>query len=575
MNLKRLAAVLLALLLTLSFASCGNSRKEVGPVDVSDYQRSDLKLEEMTFIDYDDTHFNDIVDALDEAILKEGNDEEVKRLIEELRVESSLLQDALLHLELEYYSDPSNNEKFKAYTDADNLSLYVDDDLLVIISRVLDSPYEQLMLDAIGIKDEEYIEAFYDYEGMTDEEAALQEQIKALQAEFNEWYAGTKQPEAVINGETWNWDRYYEENGGYDVYEALYKEEGLQMGRIQMELVSLRNQVAAIHGYDNYYDMAWTESYSRNYTYNDFQKVAGFTKENLSDILLTINRSYLNSDAQSVYDIDPTTLHEKLLASDKLMPNARQALEYIHDKGLMYVAPDGSYQVGFSTKFESFGEPFIYVTHEDPADNLSAIETITHETGHCINFFYDKSNVFGAMVFDLDVAETQSTGMVLMYMDVIKDLYDGAEESVPRWYLLDAALTLINCGYQAEVEHLMYTSPDLTPLEISQKAGQIAHDYGYYGAIQSDGNSYFWAHIPHYSDSPGYVVSYVMSQAASIGVWTKSMNNREKAMEMFDEILTLQNNETHYDKMVEEYDLGVYQASMYKNLKKEIMKLWK
>ena len=567
MNFRKITALLLCLMLTVSLGACakGNGKTDPPPA----VERADVKFEDMDAGEFDDTLINEIIDELDEAITKKNNDKEVADLIDRLIAEYARLCDAYTLTEIAYYTTPDDEELFQKYVDADALSIYVDDDLQVIVSRVLDSEYEDIMLEKINVED---ASPFYDYEGMSDEEAALQDQIAALQAEFNEYYSGTKEVTAEYNGKTWSWDdvdSLSPADPDYDgAFTALYRAEALEMGRILIEQARLRNEVAAMYGYENYYEMVWEEGYYRTYSYGDFETVADYTKQYLKDypgILHGMN--YVRADYLPLRDYTVTDIYDKLLEGRYLKPNAETAIKYIKEYNLLNIVGPESYSVGFSTRFITYNEPYIYVYERDPVYNMEFLGTIAHETGHCTNFFYDQKNSIASLLFDLDVAETQSTGFVLMYMDAFEKIYGEAGKGIPRQMFADAIGTLQNCGFQAEVERLLYTVDGLTPEMMCEMAADIANDYAYYNANESDGKNYFWAHIPHFSDSPGYVVSYVMSQIASLAMYTNYLEEPKKTAVLFDELLTENLGNLQYAEMLEKYGLEkIYSEEFYKEL---------
>ncbi|MBO7700652.1 MAG: hypothetical protein J6S47_06260 [Eubacteriaceae bacterium] len=568
MNFKKITALLMCLMLILSLGACAKGNGKTEPPAV---ERADVRFEDMDAGEYDDTLINEIIDRLDEAITKKNNDKEVADLIDQLIAEYGRLSDAYTLAEIAYYTTPDDEELFQKYTDADALCLYVDDDVQVIISRVLDSEYEQIMLEKINVED---ASPFYDYEGMSDEEAALQDRIIALQAEFNEYYSETKEVTAEFNGQTITWeyvDSLDTSSAEYaEAYSAMYRAEAMEMGRILIEQAKLRNEVAAMYGYDNYYEMAWEETYSRTYSYEDFETVVDYYKEYLRDytgILQSMN--YLRADYLPMRDCTVTDIYDRLLEGRYLKPNAEKAIKYIKEYNLLNIVGPESYSVGFSTRFVTYNEPYIYVYERDPIYNMEFLGTIAHETGHCTNFFYDQKNSIASLLFDLDVAETQSTGFVLMYMDAFAKIYGDAGKGIPRQMFGDAIGTIQNCGFQAEVERLLYTTDDLTPEKMCELAAEIADEYAYYNANESDGLNYFWAHIPHFSDSPGYVVSYVMSQAASLAMYTNYLDEPKKTAQLFDELLTEDLGRLQYAEMLEKYGLDkIYTEEFYKELAK-------
>lgn len=565
-------SVLLCIMMTISFAACGEKKDGPG----SSIERADVCYSDIEFAEYDDTLINEIMDELDEAIQIENNDEKVKELCAAFLEEDQNLTDAYLFLMVDYYLNAEDEEKFEKYTYADNLSTFVGDDELVMISRVLDSPYEQIMLDTIASKN---TDAYYDYEGMTDEEVPIYEAINDLQAQYNEWYSGTKVSTVDWEGEEWTWDKwetydwnYYDENeyNKYvSIYYDLYEADGKAMGEILLQQVALRNELAKINGYDNFYDMVWTEDYMREYSFDDFMKIGAYTKQYLKTITNLFNDTRYD-DYDSCWEIDGTTLYDKLLASKTLGKNAKEAIGYIKDHDLLVLAEEDDYDVAFSSKFYTVNEPMIYACRQSGTYALYFVQTLAHETGHASNFYFSHTNSLGGLYSDLDIAETQSTGFVLMYMDTIADAYKEYAEYIRRQFVGDAVGTLQNCGFQAEVEHALYTTPDLTVEMMNDMAAEIANEYGYYDAVMN-GKCYFWSQIPHYSDSPGYVVSYVMSQAASLAMFSDYLDNNKTGLKNYDELVAIDTSDMTFNEMVEKFGLEkMYTESFYKDLAKKI-----
>ena len=94
MKLRKITALLLCVILVFSFSACGKDTKDSGEDSPPSFVRGDVNFADMVFAEYDDTEFNDIVDALDEAITKDGNEKEVRELVEKLIAEYDKLTDA-------------------------------------------------------------------------------------------------------------------------------------------------------------------------------------------------------------------------------------------------------------------------------------------------------------------------------------------------------------------------------------------------------------------------------------------------------------------------------------------------
>lgn len=572
--IKKITSVVLIFIMAISCFGCSD---KVGiQAEKRDIQRGDVKYEDMTFIEFDSTKINEIMDSLNEALENGADKNHVKDLFVMLMDESSKLDDSYLNLMVEYYTDTSNNEKFEAYSKADAEMTFISDDIFVVVSRMLNSEYEDIAAELI---DSKYIERLKDYEGITEEQIPLYEKISQLQSRYNEYYSGNVQIEVELNGKIFTWDNInnYEGFDDYsefvDVYYALIREENNLMGEILLEQVAVRNEIARSEGYDNYYEMAWKEGYYREYSYEAFERIASYIKEYLCDDINELEEMrYSDYSACSDCDFDMSVFYDNLLASGKLKNNAKEAVEYINNYELMMLVDENDYNVGFSTKFETYEEPFIYAMQQEGEYGLDSLLTVAHETGHAINFYYDYSNCINNVFQDLEVAEVQSTSFPLLYMDAISDMYPEYKDVICRRIVGDAVSTLQNCGFQAEVEYLMYTNEDLTVEEMNKLTGKLAQEYKFYNIIV-DRECIFWSSIPHYSDSPGYVVSYVMSMMGSLCMWQKAQEGNGDILDIYDVLLTENTANINYKELTVKYKLDeIYEENFYKLLKKSIEK---
>lgn len=571
---KKISIVIICLVFILSCFGC----RELGKHDVEqkDILRGNVKYEDMYFAAFDGARINYIIDELNKAIVKSDNDEAVAKLFDELIDEKSRLDDSYLKLMVDYYTDTNNNAKFEAYSKADNEFTFITDDFYVVIALVLDSEYEYIADELIESR---YVDKLKDYDGIKEEQIPLYEKISELQSKYNEYYSGNATIEVVYNGKSYTWAdiedyaKFSNYNEFVEVYYALLKEENNIMGSILLEQVSVRNEIARSEGYENYYEMVWNDGYYREYEYDDFEKIASFVKEylceNINQFEKQSSKDYITC-SECNFDLD--LFYERLINAEVLMPNVKEAVEYINEYELLLLGGEGDYNVGFSTKFETYEEPFVYVVGKEGKYGLDTLCTLAHETGHAVNFYYDYSNSINCVFQDLDVAELQSTSFPLMYIHAISDLYPEYKNVIERRIVGEAVSTLQNCGFQTEVEHLLYTSEGLSVDDINRLAGEIAIEYKFDDVIV-DGECILWSGIPHYSDAPGYVVSYVMSDIGSLCLWMKYENESEDMIEVYDEIITENTSNTNYKELIEKYDLeNIYERSFYKSLKKYVEK---
>lgn len=543
---------------------------------VRDVQRSDVKYEDMVFIKFDDTNLQNSIDSLNEAVEQERGEEEIRNLLIALIEEKGRLDDAYLHLMVDYYTDTTNEEKLEKYSSAGTQMTFITDDVYVAVARVLNSKYESVATEVI---DSKYVQRLKDYEEIKPEEIALYEEIDELQRQYNEYYSGNVDIEIVYNGKIFTWEDFdsYEKFDDYnelvDVYYALYEKECSLMGEIILKQVKLRNEIARIEGYDNYYEMMWEDGYYREYTYEDFEKAASYIKEYLCEDINYLNYlGYEDYEECEDCDFDLNSFYERLLEEDTLEENAREAVEYIKEYNLFLLADEDDYNVGFSTKFETYNEPFIYLLQQRDEYALESLLSLAHETGHAVNFYYDNSNSISSAFSDLEIAEVQSTAFPLLYMDAISDMYPECKDAIQRRIVANAVSTLQNCGFQAEVEHMLYTNEGKDIQEINHLAAEIAKEYKYYD-VMFDEECVSWSMIPHYSDSPGYVVSYVMSSLGSLSLWQKLQAGDSDILSVYDALLTEDNANINYKELTKKYDMNnIYKENFYKTLKKYVEK---
>lgn len=573
-------AVFIVILFSISCFGCGiKDGVNIDEINsqVKDVKRSDVKYEDMVFIEFDDANLQNSIDSLNKAVEQEKSEEEIRKLLISLIEEKGRLDDAYLHLMVDYYTDTTNEEKLEKYSEAAAQMTFITDDVYVVASRVLNGKYEDVAVEVI---DSKYVQRLKDYEEIRPEEIPIYEEIDELQRQYNEYYSGNADIEVVYNDKIFTWEDFdsYEKFDDYnellDVYYALYEKECSLMGEIILKQVKLRNEIARIEGYDNYYEMMWEDGYYREYTYEDFEKTALYIKEYLCEDINHLN--YLRYDDYEECeecDFDLNSFYERLLEEDMLEENAREAVEYIKEYNLLFLADEDDYNVGFSTKFETYNEPFIYLLQYEGEYAIESLLSLAHETGHAVNFYYDNSNPISSAFSDLEIAEVQSTAFPLLYMDVISNMYPECKGTIERRIVAEAVSTLQNCGFQAEVEHMLYANEGEDIKEINRLAAEIAKEYKYYDVMYHDTECVAWSRIPHYSDSPGYVVSYVMSSLGSLSLWQKLQAGDRDILSVYDMLLTEDNTNINYKELTKKYDMNnIYKENFYKMLKKYVEK---
>jgi hypothetical protein len=318
------------------------------------------------------------------------------------------------------------------------------------------------------------------------------------------------------------------------------------------EFVENNNKIAQKKGFDNYLDYAYSEVYSRDYTYKDVHTIAEYYKKYLAPLLSQVVNSYYTSsngltDAETTLfdeinnssffsDITANSITNEFLDAISLYGtiNYAQLFEDMINNGNYLLGNYASaYTVYLDMKYfnaENKGFPVTYygTGYQDPS-------TIVHEFGHYTNNYYrnNDNNMNKTISQSYDLLETHSHGMEYMYLSYLKNVVSENVYNATKYYkLANSALEILLYMAVNMFEEAVYTNEysgtyylkimndgKITSDEYSLLFAGIMCDFGLQDYVYSS-NAYYWRRVV--IPQPCYYVSYSFSTLAGLEFYLKA-----------------------------------------------------
>jgi hypothetical protein len=303
------------------------------------------------------------------------------------------------------------------------------------------------------------------------------------------------------------------------------------------EFVENNNQIAQKNGYDNYLDYAYSEIYSRDYTYEDVHEIAEYYKQYLAPSLSNVINSYSTSvkaltanENQLFEELDSSSFFSDITANSVVNSflneislygsiNYAQLFEEMIDNG-NYVL--GNYDGAYTVYIDYINLPVTFY-----GENYQSPSTIVHEFGHYTNDYY-KNIIYKSYVSQsYDLLETHSHAMEYMLLSYLKDVVGENVSNAMKYYeFTDAEISILLYMAVNMFEEAVYTNTytgtnadkimadnKVTSDEYSLLFAGIMCDFGLGDYVHST-YTYYWRYVV--IPQPCYYVSYSFSTLASL-----------------------------------------------------------
>lgn len=361
------------------------------------------------------------------------------------------------------------------------------------------------------LEDEEYFGSGYfdSYEGenawdetftaMLEQESDLQTQYYALSEKALAYEYGT--------------DEYYDACGE-------------EMARLMVELIGLRQEMAAYWGYENYIQFANELYYYRDYTPEQSE---AFLQE-IARVLVPLYRDIYEDERWDYYD-QPASEEETYAyvrtAATAMGGAAAEAFTLMDRAGLYDISyGENKYNSSFEIYLTSYWEPFIFM---NPGGTVYDQLIFAHEFGHFCNDYVSYGSYAGK-----DVMEVFSQGMEYLSL-----CYTDAPEELVWLKMADCLSTYVEQAAFATFEQRMYglTGSALNVENLRKLYRGVVAEYGLDAGVYQD---WEFVEITHYYTNPMYIISYVVSNDGALQLYQRELGEKGAGLAVFEENLDTQ-----------------------------------
>ncbi len=315
------------------------------------------------------------------------------------------------------------------------------------------------------------------------------------------------------------------------------------VSEIYLEILDIEKTIAVKHGAEDIVGYIYEHDYSRDYTKEDIERMYAYVKEYIVPLF---NKQYANysSFIYTTGDYNNIFLYEDILKKyfASVSPKMLEAYEYLREKGL-YIYGDEEEKRGgaYTTLFYHHDEPIIFHSFDGSYDN---IQTFIHEFGH----FYEFYTYGGNATSQLDIDEIHSQANELLFLPVYNEIFgESAAKKITRYQLFMGMYTMIQSCVLSEFETRAFESECGSAEELNELFKEVIKSYNmtrFFSATT-------WSQVPHLFLYPHYYISYGTSVIPALQIYTVSLEDREKAIEIYNEVIAHSDSETPFFKVLE------------------------
>ena len=311
------------------------------------------------------------------------------------------------------------------------------------------------------------------------------------------------------------------------------------MTELLVELVRLRQEMAAALGYESYPEFAYDFYHYRDYKPAQAEAYLQEVGETLTDLYRKINESdvWLLSAG---YCSEADMYRYVQTAAENMGGLPGEAFALLED-GELY---DLSYGVNkLDTSFEvylwSYYQPYVFVSpYKDQTDKLS----FAHEFGHFLNDYVCYGSMAGT-----DVAEVHSQAMEYLSL-----LYAEDTEALEIHKMADCLYVYIEQAAYALFEQKLYAleGEDLTAENVQALYRQIGTQFGF-DSLQWDTRDFVM--VEHFYTNPMYIVSYVVSNDVALQIYQMEQAEAGVGLKVYQQCL--ESSDSYLLEFAEHYGL--------------------
>lgn len=385
---------------------------------------------------------------------------------------------------------------------------------------------------------------------------SLQEQEKKLEAQYYYEYAQatvtTPEGEVLFSS--------LEPQGQTAYYSQFIDRYNQTLGELYLELVSLRDQMAQLLGYDSYTAVADLNMHRSSYTREQIQQF----RELLKQTLVPVYGGYLEdfyrraenqTTAGYVYLMgqpSPTpqgdwkdTLERFSQVFSKMAMETGECYEYLLSHGFIDAQPSPTKaNVTFSTLIYSLNTPFLFANMDGSEND---VYSISHEFGHCFAIWEQLKRGSRSEGRSMDVCEIHSQAMQMMTLPYYEAFYGEDADVARRYDVFTIVSGILTAALNDEFQEQIYQQPQMTVEQLNELYLELALEYGLvvespYSDLQTFSKGWFTTN--QYFDTPFYAIDYSLSGCVALEFLQRSMEDSQGALDTY---LVLVRQDAGYD----------------------------
>lgn len=301
-----------------------------------------------------------------------------------------------------------------------------------------------------------------------------------------------------------------------------------EMAQTLVDLILVRNELAACLGYDSYEDYANDSLYARDYSPEQVTQYLAEVQEKLVPLYIEASFDYPDD-----WEYDEADTFAYVRRAANAMGGTVLEAFHLMEQAELYDITQSSdkYNSSFEIYLSSYQEPFIFM---NPEGTIFDWLTFAHEFGHFCNDY-----ALGGSYASIDVSEIFSQAME--YLSLV---YVPGEDALVRLKMVDSLCTYVEQACYARFEQEMYRiSEDALSVDaLIQLYERIASDYGLADYEYFDNEEFVT--VTHFYTNPMYVSSYVFSNDAAMEIYQMELEEAGAGLECYLE--NLSNEESYF-----------------------------
>ena len=364
-----------------------------------------------------------------------------------------------------------------------------------------DGPFRE-ELERSQLFEEGFFDAYLEGSAPSDGFVALQEREAEL---LNEYYDLSTAAKEV---------QYYSE--------VFFETYGRQMGDVFVEMVEVRQEMAAEAGYSSYLEYAYEYIHDRDYT---LEQVEAY----LEEICRELVPLYVETEENLGHLAMGSCTEQQVFSFVKNGTSAMgdtisEAFDAMEQRGLYDITyGKNKYDISFEAYLPNYNAPFVFV---NPGGTKWDMLTFAHEFGHFCNDYASQGSAVG-----VDVAEVFSQSMEYLCL-----FYSQPDLAMVKWKMLDSLRLFVEQAAYALFEYRVYAleGEELTAENVYALYEEIGIAFGFdvWGWDSRD-----FVVIDHFFSAPQYLISYVVSNDVAFQIYQLEKSEAGKGLQLFEKNL--------------------------------------